>query len=67
MLDTRQYIKEGGVNCVYCHSKNIATVGMVILEGGGGATQSVECHDCGKMWTDCYVLDSVVLEEDLNG
>jgi len=56
-----QYIKEGGFRCVHCKSKNIFSFESA-CRGDYEVIQSVECHDCGEIWTDVYTLTDV--EED---
>ena len=69
MPDTRQYVKNGGYHCVYCDSRAIRPVGPPELFWAGGVyahkiNQKMECEDCQKEWSDCYTLNTVVLEED---
>jgi hypothetical protein len=64
MPDTRQYIKEGGVNCVYCQSSKVRTINKPTLQEGGSVVQDVACDMCGHGWMDVYELTSVVLTEE---
>ena len=61
----REYLENAGTQCPYCKSQNIAVTECV--EDGdtaGSIKQVVECHDCGREWTDYYMLSRIVLEED---
>ena len=44
-----------GSKCPYCHSQNILAIEQVQMDGEVGS-QSIECHDCGKLWYDIVTL-----------
>jgi hypothetical protein len=58
----KRYLRRGGVGCLFCGSPGVE--GESVDIGQGGATQRVSCAACGGSWTDCYKMDSVVLDED---
>ncbi len=53
----QEYLRKGGVGCLFCGSTNI--------EGGSydyespELGQQVRCLECGRSWTDVYVLARV--------
>ena len=49
------YIRKGGVRCIYCGSSDI-TAGVFEGEAAG---QKVECRNCQKEWMDVYELVDV--------
>jgi DNA-directed RNA polymerase subunit M/transcription elongation factor TFIIS len=49
-------------SCPYCGSKEISSSGDIEPINDGKAYQFVQCADCGKTWTDRYVLSDI--EED---
>ena len=56
----QDYIKSKGMHCPYCRSGNIDAGAF----DGEGPTQPVRCLDCGRRWTDTYVLIGIEEEED---
>jgi len=57
----KEYLERKGENCPYCNSRNIMGIENIQADGEG-AHQSVECHDCGKLWKDIYKLVDVTEE-----
>ena len=55
MLTDEQYVKGEGNFCPVCQSDDVSSTGPVEVQGGG-ASQPVECRDCGAEWYDLYVL-----------
>ena len=55
----RQYIADGGTNCIYCLAReDTEAVGPVEVDGITGI-QDVECKTCGATWQDVYKLVDV--------
>jgi hypothetical protein len=52
------YLASGGTICPYCQSSRISA-GELDSEGTG-ATQEVECKDCGAEWFDVFTLVDVL-------
>ena len=57
-LRKKEYIKSGGVNCLYCNSNNVTSGPMEV--DFSGASQECTCNDCLKEWYDVYKLKTVV-------
>ena len=53
-MTNEEYIDEGGNKCPFCHSKNIN--GLDFEADCDYASREVECHDCGKLWTEMFNL-----------
>jgi len=51
---SEEYVATGGVICPFCESSNIR--GASLESSHGHVYQDCECDDCGKEWTDEYVL-----------
>ena len=44
-------------HCPFCGSERID--GQMVEIDEAGATQRIECLDCGRLWVDCYTLTAV--------
>ena len=60
--DKDRYIADGGVNCPYCQSADIA--GESIEIDGKCAYQDISCLACGKKWRDLYGLFDVMFYDE---
>ena len=60
----QDYLETGGCHCPYedCQSKQIEA-GSFDFEGTH-VFQSVTCFECGRTWTDEYVLNNVWAEKN---
>jgi hypothetical protein len=54
----RQYIKSRGTFCPFCKSPEIEGTGNSNSDADWHENE-VECHDCGAMWKDIYILSDV--------
>lgn len=60
MLSQKQkqkYVKSAGARCPYCNSDDIEA-GKLEADGSS-AWCGVECHSCGKEWSDVYALTTI--------
>ena len=57
-INKKRYLAEGGGVCLHCESRNIMALEQIQGDDGGASCQ-VECHDCGRIWTDIYKLVDV--------
>lgn len=55
-----EYLRHKGVCCPYCVAPTIE--GGFVETGAGNARQKMRCTDCGRTWTDVYMLTGI--EED---
>lgn len=53
-MTSQEYVEECGDKCPFCHGKNINVLDT--WADIGGMSREVECHDCGKLWTENFVL-----------
>jgi transposase-like protein len=60
-LTSKQYVERGGAFCPYCESSDIE--GGKFDAEGDQVFLYVECHTCGRTWTDFYTLSGYT-EED---
>lgn len=51
-ITVKKYIKQKGVRCPFCNSRDIRGDFVEIDEGG--ATQNISCLMCQHEWTDYY-------------
>lgn len=54
----KHYVDRDGKICPYCDSNNLVREGIESYTGGG--CQYVECHKCGKSWTDMHSLTEII-------
>ena len=58
-----EFVETGGGSCPYCRSKNTCAQEQIQGEGDE-ANRMAECHDCGRVWCECYILVGYVSEEE---
>ena len=51
------YLATGGNRCPYCHSERIESGPVETSHLGYSAI--VDCHECGRVWTDIYSVTDV--------
>lgn len=56
MKSNEEYVFVGGNSCPFCVSINIESTESPQCDSRGELTQMIECHDCGRAWTDIYAL-----------
>jgi len=54
----QRYIETSGIDCPFCGSNYFDTSRVEIADGG--ASQDVQCKDCGASWTDLYTLTEII-------
>jgi hypothetical protein len=63
MMRDAEYVAKRGGRCPLCASKNICAI-EEIQRDSDRARCHIECHDCGKLWTDEYTLVGYLPDEE---
>ena len=60
------YCKHGGIECLHCGSSNIAHCSLPRLseDTEGTIIMDTECHDCGEIWSDIFILSRAVCDNE---
>jgi hypothetical protein len=56
---TQAYFAHGCVRCVYCESNDL-TPRKIHMDFDGSLRQDIHCENCGRTWTDCYQIRSLI-------
>jgi hypothetical protein len=60
--DKQEYVKQGGVKCPYCESRDIENYDR--NSDIGWVADSVQCNNCSKSWEEIYNLADIKEDED---
>lgn len=55
-MTNEQYVEAGGICCPYCKCANIRVTSRIETGDTIHAFQDCKCNNCGKEWTEEYVL-----------
>lgn len=61
-FDETAYLNSGGGHCPFCNNTDIT--GGFIEVRGNGTSQDVHCSNCGAVWTDGYILTTVLITQE---